>query len=504
MPNALISFSLTCKMDAHASSPVAGSAAYRDLVDDVDEGLEGQDLLTKNAYYNKASENSISHVEAKMIYKRHILEASEQDLESPIKRVRTTSFPNASTESYYEVPRTYPFLKVLPSNRQCFQKIMETDGVLIDMLQTQAKGVLPRGTSDEQTNSGKHLSSQCTSILHTFSDCRSNEDHGQVSNDFHGEPGVEALATHSATHPLDISPELHTIASNVQNVLNLRRKFIRLSLQSSQDNPRDSPTWKIYPPPPDPTWDENKGRPDGHSTKVGEGVDASDLQSQTAKKRKPGHNVGEDFDLQDFEPCPGIDQDVNYDLDQGSVFQIYNNSKNEDELPLIDVPDLRTFYKAMDDIQNASSDGPTKSFAYRQLDILEGKFQLYFLVNSYQETAECKKVPHRDFYNVRKVDTHVHHSACMNQKHLLRFIKSKMKKSPNEVVMFRDGRELSLHEVFNSIQLNAYDLRYVSVCSTCPAVVCCRRSSYTSALSSELVYGQRPMIQPADNSQIQH
>ncbi len=35
-----------------------------------------------------------------------------------------------------------------------------------------------------------------------------------------------------------------------------------------------------------------------------------------------------------------------------------------------------------------------------------------------------------DFYNVRKVDTHVHHSSSMNQKHLLRFIKSKMKRSP--------------------------------------------------------------------------
>jgi hypothetical protein len=34
----------------------------------------------------------------------------------------------------------------------------------------------------------------------------------------------------------------------------------------------------------------------------------------------------------------------------------------------------------------------------------------------------AKSVPHRDFYNVRKVDTHVHHSACMNQKHLLRFV----------------------------------------------------------------------------------
>ena len=38
---------------------------------------------------------------------------------------------------------------------------------------------------------------------------------------------------------------------------------------------------------------------------------------------------------------------------------------------------------------------------------------------------------HSDFYNVRKVDTHVHHSSSMNQKHLLRFIKSKMKRSPD-------------------------------------------------------------------------
>jgi AMP deaminase len=45
--------------------------------------------------------------------------------------------------------------------------------------------------------------------------------------------------------------------------------------------------------------------------------------------------------------------------------------------------------------------------------------------------------PARDFYNVRKVDTHIHHSACMHQKHLLRFIKSKLRKEPDEVVIFR-------------------------------------------------------------------
>jgi len=69
-----------------------------------------------------------------------------------------------------------------------------------------------------------------------------------------------------------------------------------------------------------------------------------------------------------------------------------------------------------------------------------------------------QRVPHRDFYNVRKVDTHVHHSACMNQKHLLRFIKSKMKKFPDEVVLYRDGKHLTLAEVFASINLTAYDL----------------------------------------------
>ena len=32
-----------------------------------------------------------------------------------------------------------------------------------------------------------------------------------------------------------------------------------------------------------------------------------------------------------------------------------------------------------------------------------------------------------------QVDTHIHHSACMHQKHLLRFIKSKLRKEPDQV-----------------------------------------------------------------------
>ena len=52
-----------------------------------------------------------------------------------------------------------------------------------------------------------------------------------------------------------------------------------------------------------------------------------------------------------------------------------------------------------------------------------------------------------------QVDTHVHHSACMHQKHLLRFIKSKLRKEPDEVVIFRDGKYLTLMEVFESLNL---------------------------------------------------
>lgn len=56
------------------------------------------------------------------------------------------------------------------------------------------------------------------------------------------------------------------------------------------------------------------------------------------------------------------------------------------------------------------------------------------MLNADREFLAQKSAPHRDFYNVRKVDTHVHHSACMNQKHLLRFIKSKLRKEPDEVI----------------------------------------------------------------------
>lgn len=236
----------------------------------------------------------------------------------------------------------------------------------------------------------------------------------------------------------------------------MRRKYISLSAQGPNDNPRDDPSWEIYPPPPDPAWSQSHGLGIDDTGRQDVNSSANTPQrKRPIRKRKPGQDIGEDFLLDDLLPLP-VKGDMTYELDSEGVYQVFENPSTQ--TPAVRVPTIREFYMDLEEILTVSSDGPSKSFAFRRLQYLEGKFNLYVLLNEYQETADSKKVPHRDFYNVRKVDTHVHHSACMNQKHLLRFIKSKMKKYPNEVVLFRDGKHLTLAEVFASINLTAYDL----------------------------------------------
>jgi len=274
--------------------------------------------------------------------------------------------------------------------------------------------------------------------------------------------GMDAVKESSVTS------ELNAIYSNIQKCLDIRHKYIRLSLQGSTDNPRDEPGWKVYPPMPEPVWQENKvrswndkdGDSDDEVVVANGGPQKKSKPASAAPKRvrKMGQDIGEDFALEDCLPVPGP-AEMKYKLDNSGVYQVYETSTSA-ELgePIVTIPTIREFYMDLDTILGISSDGPSKSFAFRRLQYLEGKFNLYVLLNEYQEIADTKAVPHRDFYNVRKVDTHVHHSACMNQKHLLRFIKSKMKKSPDEVVLFRDGKHLTLKEVFESIKLTAYDL----------------------------------------------
>lgn len=143
------------------------------------------------------------------------------------------------------------------------------------------------------------------------------------------------------------------------------------------------------------------------------------------------------------------------------VVHIYGSRESDGKtvrLPEFKVPSFGEFYRDYREIVKVTHSAAVNSFAFRRLQLLEARFNLHCLLNADREVEQQKSVPHRDFYNVRKVDTHVHHSACMNQKHMLRFIKHKLKRCPDEVVIFRDGRFLTLAEVFESLSLTAFDL----------------------------------------------
>ncbi|KAF9392669.1 AMP deaminase [Mortierella sp. AD011] len=234
----------------------------------------------------------------------------------------------------------------------------------------------------------------------------------------------------------EVTLELQSLYTNFQKCLDLREKYMKVSRQRVGDNPNDKEDWEIYPPPPPPSWpaSENKGR-------VSDGPDS----------------IGNDF-IRENVTIPGMCEHI-FELDDTGIYQVYENQDAfAKKKPIVQVPTPKEYFVDLDFVLGVISDGPAKSFAFRRLKYLESKWNMYILLNEYEELAEAKRVPHRDFYNVRKVDTHVHHSSCMNQKHLLRFIKSKMRKTPDDVVIFRDGKDLTLSEVFKSLNLTAYDL----------------------------------------------
>ena len=146
---------------------------------------------------------------------------------------------------------------------------------------------------------------------------------------------------------------------------------------------------------------------------------------------------------------------------ESGVFHVYDDphrGTNARLEPHHTVPSRVEFYRDLRFVLKLAHSPAAKSFSFQRLDLLSARFNLHSTLNSKLEMDHQKKISHRDFYNVRKVDTHIHHSACMNQKHLLRFIKSKLKHCGDEVVIKRNGKFLTLAQVFDSLNLKAHDL----------------------------------------------
>lgn len=243
---------------------------------------------------------------------------------------------------------------------------------------------------------------------------------------------------HNSTDGEEPPAELVELYKQIKWCVDTRRKYQNISLQNPDQNPKNQDDWKIYPNPPPPFW---------------KAKDLRGFKSDSVYDVSSEHVDSRDFDFSKCE-IPGSDDTIDFFADSEDTFQIVSKSGEK----LVDVPTIKDYYMDLDKIINIASDGPMKSFAFKRLQYLEARWNLYYLLNDHEETSESKKNPHRDFYNVRKVDVHVHHSACMNQKHLLRFIKHKIRHSPDEKVIKRDGQILTLQQVFDSLNLTAYDL----------------------------------------------
>lgn len=430
---------------------------------DMEDGMLPRDMPHKTAFYDMVAERKMTQTDAKLFYQR-----SQAESRTQLNQLAQMSPQSSPLLSAGGLAASYSDLASNLGHSFSNLKLSELDSAAIpEPLFDQplrrepsyiGAGNLPgRASYAQSINAGAASGAQIDPTLQ------------QQMLLGGGIPGL-GNSSYLDADP-QINAELSTIFKDVQKVIDIRNKYIRLSLQGPNDNPKDDPTWNIYPPPPEPSWTEDRekaarGANSANASMQNSMILNADKHAQgsetprksNAKKRKPGQDIGEDFDLDEAPPVPGPSE-MTFKMDDMGVYQVYESRDSEEaETPIVKVPTIKEYYLDLEAILNISSDGPSKSFAFRRLQYLEGKFNLYILLNEYQETADSKKVPHRDFYNVRKVDTHVHHSACMNQKHLLRFIKSKMKKFPDEMVLFRDGKHLTLAEVFDSINLTAYDL----------------------------------------------
>nr|CAD2174192.1 unnamed protein product [Meloidogyne enterolobii] len=158
------------------------------------------------------------------------------------------------------------------------------------------------------------------------------------------------------------------------------------------------------------------------------------------------------------QPLPIYEQIFDLERHRGTVAVIDKSTKEIFE-PLKKFYITREKYlKDFNWLNRICNEGPLKTFCYRRLTFLQTHFQLHVLLNEQLESAEQRSVPHRDFYNIRKVDTHIHAASSMNHKHLLRFIKKRMRTDADEVVQLKNGRPITMREVFEKMGVSPYDL----------------------------------------------
>jgi AMP deaminase len=105
-------------------------------------------------------------------------------------------------------------------------------------------------------------------------------------------------------------------------------------------------------------------------------------------------------------------------LDDGDFQLKWNDGVMEVRRPgsdesLCHVPSAKEFYTDLGALHLVTSHGPVRSYCWKRLSLLEAKYKLYKLEKEHEEAYSLRFSSSKDFDSVIKVDTHIHHSACM-------------------------------------------------------------------------------------------
>ncbi|GAA5804572.1 hypothetical protein HPULCUR_010073 [Helicostylum pulchrum] len=161
-----------------------------------------------------------------------------------------------------------------------------------------------------------------------------------------------------------ITAELRELYKTFQTCLNLREKYMMNSKQRPCEDPKNKPGWEIYPPPPPPSWPP----PDPK-------VQAELKAKEKAREADPIDSVGADFDPL-FVKIPGP-HSYDFSVGTGGFYNVFKSEQDrQDDKAAYQVESCTEFYKDLDYILTAISDGPAKSFAFRRLRYLDSKWQI--------------------------------------------------------------------------------------------------------------------------------
>lgn len=135
------------------------------------------------------------------------------------------------------------------------------------------------------------------------------------------------------------------------------------------------------------------------------------------------------------------DNNPTFSSDSNYIIQLCNGH--------VDVPTFIEFKRNFEQCLRIIQDRNLSIFSEKRLQYLLNKFPVFQYLKSKEEMRQSKNVPHKDFYNCRKIDLNLLLSGCFSQWQLTEFIWSKLEKEPNKIIyQTSNGRHITLIQLF--------------------------------------------------------